>query len=78
MKNKSITVDGVNLSLEFVSGFKTEAEFMAAMSEKTYSHHFEGDNREAKLKEVYALGTPKKEVVETKAEVEKKAVKPGK
>lgn len=56
-----IDVDGVSLSRGFVSSHKSEAEFLEAMGKKTYQHLFEGENREAKLKEVYALVQPKAE-----------------
>lgn len=62
-KEKShISVDGVSLSKGFISSHKTEADFLSAMEHKTYVHLFEGENRVAKLKEVYALVHPKEEV----------------
>jgi len=61
MKKQDIIVDGVSISKDFIGSHKSEADFLEAMSHKTYAHLFEGENREAKLKEVYALGAPKEE-----------------
>lgn len=61
MKNKSIKVDGVSISKDFIHSFKSEADFLKAMEENTYAHLFEGSNREAKLKSVFSSAQPKEE-----------------
>jgi hypothetical protein len=53
-KNTSIKIDGVSINKEFVASFENEKAFLDAMSDKTHAHIYEGKNREAKLKEVYA------------------------
>lgn len=53
MAKKDIVIDGVSFNKEFIASFKTEAEFVKAMDDKTYAHIFEGENRKAKLKEVW-------------------------
>jgi hypothetical protein len=73
MKN-DIKFEGVNFNREFVSSHKSEKEFLEAMSDKTYSHLFAGDNREAKLKELYKTVSAKAEPVKEAAS--KEAPKP--
>lgn len=61
-----IKVDGQAVSTAFVQGHESEAAFLEAMAGKTYGHLFPGPEREAKLKELYALAVPKKETVQKK------------
>ena len=67
MAKKDIVIDGVSFSREFLEGHNSEGDFITAMNDKTYAHLFVGDNRDAKLKNVYALGQPKDEPVAAKA-----------
>lgn len=52
-RKNGIIIDGVSMDKTFIQSFKTEAEFIKAMDDKTYAHIFPGENRKAKLKEVY-------------------------
>lgn len=61
-RNKnSINVDSVSFTKEFISSHKSAAAFIETMNGKTYGHLFVGENREAKLKDVYAMVNPPKE-----------------
>lgn len=54
---KSRKVDGVSFNMDAVAAYGSEAEFIKATPE----HIFEGANREAKLKSVYAMARPEPE-----------------
>lgn len=60
VKKESIKLDGVSFNKAFLCSHRTENEFLKAMKAEAYAHIFEGENREAKLKEVFALAKPKK------------------
>lgn len=62
-KHNDIIIDGVALSKDFIISHKSESDFLKTMDEKSYQHLFEGENRAAKLKEVWQLSQPKKDVV---------------
>jgi hypothetical protein len=61
---KSIKYEGFSFNTEWISGFKTEAEFIANPKNKSRWKQ----NNEAKLKELYAMvnGKPEKVKVEQK------------
>jgi hypothetical protein len=58
---ESIEVDKVSFNKSFLLGFKTEGSFLKEMKKECYAHLFEGENRELKLKQVFAIVKPKKE-----------------
>jgi hypothetical protein len=58
---QSIVLDRVSFNKEFLTGFKSEKDFLKEMKKECYAHLFEGENRELKLKEVFTLVKPKKE-----------------
>lgn len=66
-KNKSIKLDGVSMDRSFIESHKTEKSFLDAMNDKTHAHLYEGENREAKLKEIYAKVHAKEAPVKTEA-----------
>lgn len=70
---ESVKLDGVSFNKASLLGYKSEAEFLKAMKDEAYAHLFEGENREAKLKELYTLGHAKPAEVEAPAQTEQKA-----
>jgi hypothetical protein len=60
VKKESIKLDGVSFNKVFLLSHKNETEFLRTMKGEAYAHIFEGENREAKLKEVFSLVRPKK------------------
>lgn len=57
-KVQTVTLDGVSYNKATLSKYKTEAEFLESKDAKG---HFEGENQQAKLKQLYALAQPKDE-----------------
>ena len=65
---KDVKFEGVSFSKEFLTSHGSEAAFLEAMNQKTYSGLLEGPNRDAKLRELYALHGAKAEDVQEQPE----------
>lgn len=75
----SIKLDGASFSISSLQGYESEAAFLEAMNTKGHAHIFEGaEDRDAKLKEVYALGTQERTEVAEEVKTKKAAPKKGK
>ncbi len=62
MKKNGISFEGVSFNKGFITSYKTESDFLAAMDGKENAHIFEGDEgRTEKLKQLYSLVQKKSE-----------------
>lgn len=61
-----LKVDGVSFNRDWLESFSSETEFLAAMQDEGQAHIYAGENREEKLKTVWALLHPPLEILPVK------------
>jgi hypothetical protein len=57
-RSQPIKFDGVSFNSQFLKRFRSEESFLKHMKNPAYAHIFKGENREAKLRELYAIVRP--------------------
>ena len=69
-KKNGISFEGASFNRGFITSYKTEADFLAAMDGKENAHVFEGDEaRTQKLQQLYSLVHSKVKEPETEGPI---------